>query len=148
MSKFRFRLSTLKKLREAHRDEMRSKLGEAYQAERLLSEQAEAIRLEEIESKKVQRHLLAETTTDVSQLLDAQRYAAVLRNELTNLGNQSQMLATEIEKRRQALIVADQQVRVLEKLHQRQLETHIKEKMRAEAKAMDEVASRPKEMNL
>ena len=148
MSRFQFRLSTLKKLRESHRDELRLKLGEAYQAERLLAERAAAIRTEEEEAQEVQRSILDANTTDVSQLLDAQRYVAVLRNELTTLHNQSQMLATEIEKRRQALVAADQQVRVLEKLHERQLEAHKRKLLKAEVKVMDEIASRTKEMDL
>ena len=148
MSRFQFRLSTLKKLRESHRDELRLKLGEAYRAERLLAERAAAIRTEEEEAQEVQRGILDASTTDVSQLLDAQRYVAVLRNELTTLHNQSQMLATEIEKRRQALVAADQQVRVLEKLHERQLEAHERKLLKAEVKVMDEIASRTKEMDL
>lgn len=148
MAKFQFRLTTLKKLREAHRDEMRAKLGEAYQAERLLQQQAETIREEEAAALSMQRQTLDRRDTNVNQLLDAQRYVATLRNALSNIGTQSQMLAVEIEKRRQALIAADQQVRVLEKLRDRQLQEHQREALRAEVKVMDEVASRPKEINL
>lgn len=148
MSSFKFRLSTLKKLRESHRDEMRLKLGEAYRAERLLEERAAAIRTEEAEAQIAQRHILDAKTPNVSQLLDTQRYVAVLRSELTTLHSQSQMLATEIEKRRQSLIAADQQVRVLDKLHDRQLAAHKSEALREEMKAMDEIASHTKEISL
>ena len=147
MAKFRFRLSTLQKLRETHRDEMRSKLAEAFQAERLLGEQVEAIHVEEAELQQVHRSSLQTGTTDVNQLLNVQRYSASLKGQLATMEKQMQMLATEIEKRRLALVEADQQVRVLEKLRERQLDTHRSKAMRAEAKVMDEIASRRQEVD-
>ena len=145
MAKFRFRLTALQKLREAHRDEMRSKLAEAYQAERLLQEQIATAQQEERNLQGTQRGQLQQPTTDVNQLLNSQRYAAVLRSQVTTLLDQSKMLATEIEKRRQALVESDRQVRVLEKLHERQLDAHRNETLRAEIKVLDEVASRSAE---
>ncbi|NOZ39109.1 MAG: flagellar export protein FliJ [Planctomycetes bacterium] len=148
MAKFRFRLATLQKLRETHRDEMRSKLAEAYQAERLLDEQADALDAEEAQLQQVHRNTLQTGTTDVNRLLDVQRYSATLKGQLATIQEQSKMLASEIEKRRLALVVADQQVRVLEKLCERQLDAHRSSAMRAEAKIMDEIASRPQEVDL
>ena len=148
MAKFRFRLATLQKIRETHRDEMRSKLAEAYQAERLLGEQISAIHTEEAELQEAHRRVLESGATDVNQLLDLQRYSAVLKGQLAAMEGQTKMLGTEIEKRRLALVEADQEVRVLEKLHERQLATHRSQKMMAEAKVMDEIASRQLEVEL
>ncbi len=148
MAKFRFRLATLQKLRETHRDEIRSKLGEAYQAERLLGEQIVAIHTEEAEMQQAHRGALETGGTNVNQLLDLQRYSAVLKGQLVTMQGQTEMLGTEIEKRRLALVEADQEVRVLEKLHERQLAAHRSKKMMAEAKVMDEIASRPQEVEL
>ncbi len=148
MSKFRFRLATLQKLRETHRDEMRSKLAEAYQAERLLGEQIVAIHAEEAELEQAHRGALESGATNVNQLLDLQRYSAVLKGQLATMEGQTKMLSTEIEKRRLALVEADQEVRVLEKLHERQLASHRSQKMMAEAKMMDEIASRQMEVEL
>jgi len=148
MAKFRFRLATLQKLRETHRDEMRSKLAEAYQAEHLLGEQVDALDAEETELQQVHRNTLQTGTTDVNRLLDVQRYSAALKGQLATIQEQSKMLASEIEKRRLALVEADQQVRVLEKLRERQLDAHRSSAMRAEAKIMDEIASRPQEVDL
>ncbi len=147
MAKFSFRLSTLQKLRETHRDEMRSKLAEAFQAERLLEEQVEGVHAEEAGLLQVHRNTLQSGTTDVNQLLNVQRYSSALKGQLATMEKQMQMLATEIEKRRLALVEADQEVRVLEKLRERQLDTHRRQAMQAEAKVMDEIASRPLEVN-
>ena len=146
MAKFKFRLATLQKLREAHRDEMRTKLAEAYQAERLLGERVDAIHAEEEGLKDLQRYALTAESTDVNQLLNTQRYAAVLKSELNTIREQSKLLAAEIEKRRQALVAADQQVRVLEKLHERQLHAHRRQAVRLETRVMDEIASRHQEV--
>ncbi len=147
MAKYRFRLATLQKLRETHRDEMRSKLAEAYQAERLLGEQVATIHAEEAELQQVHRKTLQTGTTDVNRLLNVQRYSTALTGQLATIQEQSKMLAAEIEKRRLALVEADQQVRVLEKLRERQLEAHRSLALRAESKVMDEIASRPQEVD-
>jgi flagellar export protein FliJ len=148
MAKFQFRLATLQKLREANRDQLRASLAEAYQAQQLLSEQMRAVENEQIQLAASRRSCLQNATLDVNQLLNAQRYAAVLKGQLTTMQQQSELLAQEVEKRRQALVGADQQVRVLEKLHDRQRSLHQAEKDKAETKWMDEIAGRPKETNL
>jgi len=148
MAKYRFRLSTLQKLREAHRDEMRSRLAEAYQAEQLLAEQIKKVHSEANKLQQTQRTQMQDATVNVNQLLDIQRYQAVLRAQITTMNSQTQMLADEVEKRRLALVEADQQVRALEKLHERQLETHRQQELRAEVKVSDEIAARPQEINL
>ena len=147
MAKFHFRLATLQKLRETHRDELRSKLAEAYQAERLLKTQVDTIHAEEAELQQVHRNSLQAGATDVNRLLNVQRYSAALKGQLATIQEQSKMLAAEIEKRRLALVEADQQVRVLEKLRERQLDSHHSLAMRAEAKVMDEIASRRQEVD-
>ena len=146
MTKFQFRLATLQKLRETHRDEMRGRLAEAYRAEQLLAEQIKSIQSEAAELQQNQRNYFQTKSSNVNQLLNVQRYQAVLRTQLTTLKSQTGMLRTEIEKRRLALVEADQQVRALEKLHERQLDEHRRQQLLAEAKEMDEIAGRRREV--
>lgn len=147
MAKFRFRLATLQRLRESHRDELRGKLAEAYQAEQLLEEQTRKIQAEETQLLSTQREVLNSAHTDVNRLLDVQRYSAALKGQQQTLQNQAKMLAAEIEKRRLALVEADQQVRVLEKLHERQQAAHSQQQLRAEAKVLDEIAAQTTEVD-
>ena len=142
MAKFRFRLATLRKLREARRDELRMKLAEAYQAVQLLEEQLAAVQREIIQLQATQRSAIEGATTDVNWLLEAGRYQSALRAQQTTMQDQTKLLFTEIERRRQAVVDADQQVRVLDKLHERQLNEHRQKLQRAEVKLMDEIASR------
>ena len=142
MAKFEFRLATLMRLRENHRDELRGKLAEAYQAQQLLAEKKQSIHQEEQQLHQLRRDLLQETNTDVNRLLDMQRYAATLKAQLSTIQEQAQMLSVEVEKRRQAVVQADQQVKVLEKLRDRQQSEHRHQKMLTEAKQLDEIGSR------
>jgi flagellar export protein FliJ len=147
MAKFRFRLATLRKLRESHRDELRGKLAEAYQAVQKLEEQQLVIVDELLALQDVQRRATEGTSTSVNSLLEAQRYQAVLRAQQTTLRDHSKVLSTEVERRRQNVIEADQQVRVLDKLNERQKLEHQQTLNRAEVKELDEIASRSKEVN-
>ncbi len=147
MAKFRFRLATLRKLRVAHRDEMRGKLAEAYQAALMLQEQQVAIGEELLSMQATQRENTSRGTTNVNSLLEAQRYQAVLRAQQATLKEQETVLSAEIERRRQNAVEADRQVRVLDKLHDHQREQHQQEASRLETKVLDEVALRAKEVN-
>lgn len=146
MAKLQFRLATLQRLRESHRDEMRAKLAEAYQAEQMLQEQKQSVHAEEEKLRQLHLSSVQEENPNVSVLLEAQRYGSALKGQLTTIESQSKMLAAETEKRRQALVEADQQVRVLEKLYERQLKDHSLEQQRAEVKLLDEVAAQRREI--
>ncbi len=147
MAKYRFRLQTLQKLRELHRDELQGRLAEALRAEEIVRNQIKAVHTEIVEAQAAQRAQLQSPITNMNSLLSMQRYQAVLRTQLTTLGNQSQVLAAEAEKRRQAVVEADKQVRLLERLHDRQLAAHRYQEQLAETKLMDEIASTRQEVD-
>jgi flagellar export protein FliJ len=146
MSKYRFRLATLEKMRIAHRDQLRAALAEAYSAERVLSERREEFVAEVAALRDLQRNALATPTMDVNQLVEAQRYATVLQAQDRMLKDQSAKLAVEIERRRLAVVEADRAVKVLEKLDENRRAEHRKNEDRREAKQLDEIATlrRPK----
>jgi flagellar FliJ protein len=145
MAKYRFRLETLRKLRAAQRDELRRKLAEAHQAVAMLEEQRRAVAEEIVALQHAQRNTTQAPTTDVNRLLEAHRYQAVLRAQQNTLQKQAQLLAEEVERRRERVIEADRQVRVLDKLDERKQREHALASLRAEVKELDEVASRTRE---
>lgn len=147
MSKFHFRLTTLRKLREAHRDEMQAKLGEALQAEQMLKQQLEEVHGELESWQNSRRETLEDDQTNVNQLLEIQRYQSVLRAQLSTMQGQVQLLAAEVERRRQTLAEANREVRVLDKLEERQFAAHQLKLQQAEVKALDEIASRQAGVN-
>jgi len=140
MSKYRFRLETLQKLRSARRDELRGALADAYRAEQILADQRTALGGEMAALRESQRATLTAATLDVNQLIESQRYEMVLEAQQRLLTDQAQRLAIEVERRRLAVVEADRSVRVLEKLDERRRTEHRKDQERRETKEIDEIA--------
>lgn len=141
MARFRFRLQTLRRLREIHRDEQRGRLAAAFEAERILSEQRAQVAAEITTLADVQRRLMQSGELDVNQLLAAQRYRLTLEAQSHTLAEQAVKVAEEVERRRQALVDADREVRVLDKLEDRQRRQHREAADRAATKVLDEIAT-------
>jgi flagellar protein FliJ len=141
MARFNFRLQTLRRLREIHRDEQRARLATAFEAERILSAQREALIAETAALVAAQRTSMTQGSLDVNSLLTSQRYRMELDAQLRILQNQAANLAEEIERRRQSLVEADREVRILDKLEERKRQQHREEALRTETKVLDEVAS-------
>ena len=78
---------------------------------------------------------------NIDRLVEARRYELVTTAQQRNIGQQRETVAAEIERRRQALVEADREVRVLEKLRERQAEQYRRDEEGREAKRLDEVAS-------
>ncbi len=140
MSKYRFKLETLRRLRERNRDEQRTRLADAYRAESLLAEQQQAVRAELAELQDLQRSIMEGQRTDVNQMIDAQRYQLALRAQQDTFLKQSDLLTGEIERRRQSAIEADRQVRVLDKLEDSERRQHRLLQERTATKQLDEMA--------
>lgn len=142
MARFQFRLKTLYAIREAARDERRAQLAEAYAADRKLKDRRAALEQELKEQKQWFRAGIAPGRVDVDRLLTVNRYELVVRAEIGVVTQHEETLAVEIERRRQNLLAADREVRVLEKLRERQLEQFRQQQAAAEMKEIDEVAAR------
>src|SRR3989304_7872722 len=115
MSKYRFRLETLEKLRIAHRDQHRAAPADGYRAEQILADQRSALADEAAALRATQRAALASPYMNVNQLVEAQRYEMVLHAQGHLLKEQAGRLAGEGERRRPAVVEADPAVRVPEK---------------------------------
>lgn len=141
MAGFHFRLATLLKLREATRDQRRQQLAQAHQAQQTLQRRKHE-KQEEIAALRDEAAALASGAVDVDRILSAQRYEQVLQGEQKVLSEQETTVAEEVERRRLALVAADREVRVLEKLRERQQLEHHRKRERREAKELDETANR------
>jgi flagellar FliJ protein len=141
MAGFTFRLAALLRLRESRRDECRAALADAYRVDEVLGRQLEGLRQELDGLREFRRRKISSKAIDIDPLVEAQRYELVLRAQQQHVAQQRQTVAAQIELRRQALVEADREVRVLEKLRQRQAEQHRREEELREAKRLDEVAT-------
>jgi flagellar export protein FliJ len=146
MSKYQFRLETLRRLRIVHRDQQRSALADAFRAEQVLAEHRAELDREHAELRGIQRAAIESPHLNVSQLVEAQRYQSILVARDQQLADQSRRLAEEIERRRLVLVEADRAVRVLDLLDERHQREHRRQAERQETKRLDEVAMtrRPK----
>lgn len=141
MAKYKFRLATLQKVREAHRDLQRGSLAEAFRAEQVLAENRAELVAEERELRELKRSATDGQYLDVNRLVEAQRYELLLKAQAQELAKQAILLAAETERRRQILVEADREVRVLELLDERHHRAHAVEQQRDETKRLDEAAT-------
>ena len=142
MTKFAFRLQPLMKLREAERDKCREELAAAYRADQVLTDRQEAILQEMDETKQASRQQLRPGSIEVDSLLNANRYELILTSQLRQLASQRQKVGEEIERRRQALIEADRELRILEKLRERYASDFRRGEEKLHTAQMDELALR------
>jgi flagellar export protein FliJ len=136
----RFQLATLLRLRESTRDECRARLAEAQRTDQELLDQLTRLGIEQQHVQEECRKAAGPGDVALDRLVEAHRYAVSLRTREEELKQRRQTLAAEIQRRRQALLKADQDVQILEKLRDRRLERHRVEEGRKEAKQIDEAA--------
>ncbi len=142
MARSVFRLATLLKLRDNERDERRLRLAEAHAAEMVLRERIQQYEQQLSALGRDYHNAASPGKVDVDRLLDSQRYEAILRGEKASVEGQCELIRAEVEKRREALVVADRDVRSLEKLRDAQRLRYDQRQQLTEIKQLDEVASR------
>jgi flagellar export protein FliJ len=140
MKKYLFPFDTVQRVRVLIRDEQRQRLADAFRAEEIIERQQQQLRDEVAELQSHQRSELQRHKVDVNDLLAAQRYELVLKAQQQAVGKQSAQLAEEVERRRQALVEAERDVQVMEKLDNRLRAAHRVNEQRAETKQFDEIA--------
>jgi flagellar FliJ protein len=138
---FRFRLATLLRLREADRDERRSHLADAQRAEDIVRTRIAGIDGELRQLRGESARLSRPGTINVDELMEINRFELLLAAERQAAVQQQKLVAEEVERRRLALVAADREVRVLERLRDTQQERHRQEADRQERKQMDEAAA-------
>lgn len=140
MAPYRFKLESVRRVRQARRDGLRGELADAYTAAEKLADERRRVGRE----LAAVRARLAEASRspqlDVNRLLDAQRYELILKAQLQDLANKEAMVAQEIERRRDAVAEAEREVKVTDALDRAGRERHRTEAARAESKQMDELA--------
>jgi flagellar FliJ protein len=137
---FHFRLQTLLRLRIAERDQRRAELTKAIRAEELLREEERKLLLQQGEAAERSRQLKSPGAANVDGLLQTHRYEVVLAAQHRQLASQLSQVQAETNRRRLVLVEADRQVRVLEKLRERQAAAYRQQAERQAAKQFDEMA--------
>jgi len=137
---FHFRLEILLRLRIAERDQRRAELAKALRAEEMLRAEVQQVADEQRSLAQQAAALKSPGSADVDNLLQTHRYVLVLAAKQKQLATQIEQVQAEAERRRLVVVEADRQVRVMEKLKERQAAAHRCETERQEAKQYDEMA--------
>jgi flagellar protein FliJ len=140
MSSFHFRLAALLRLRLADRGQRRAELAAARRTEETLQAEAAAVARERSQIQERSRNLASPGTADVDRLITAHRYDALLRTRAQTLAEQLQDARALAERRRLALVEADRQVHMLQKLREKQQAAHEARDAKQEQKRLDESA--------
>lgn len=139
---YQFRLTTMLKLRDQARDERRRELAQAYEAERILRERMAELQAEIETTRERTRIIGGAGSINIEELLNARRYALVMKSQVAEAQAQVKLVLEEVERRRLALLEADRDVKVLEKLRERQSEQYGEIQRKQENKELDEAALR------
>jgi flagellar FliJ protein len=142
MAKFKFRLSTLLKIRESTRDERRAELAQAHEAEEIVAGEQKRINRELLDLEVESRRAVSPGEIDVDRVLETRRYRLLLDAQRQHVARQRDAVRVEVERRRRNLVEANREVRVLEELREKQHDRHRKEEDRLQTKQLDEVAGR------
>ncbi len=138
MATFKFRLATLLKLREIKRDVSRGEYADALRALDVLRSQRASLD-DELRSLRAAR-TSQRGVLNIDLLIQSSQHELLLRAQAGLLDKQSAEVQAEIERRRSKLMEADREVKVLEKLRDRQSQSFEQEQRRREAKEMDDIS--------
>src|SRR5438552_1327276 len=121
MARFQFRLAALLKYRESLRDRCRQALAQLQRQDAELAAEQERISDERERQLEEMRQAQFAGRIEVEKLTSRRYHSGQLTNEIHRVVQKRQELAQQLTLCRQALIKADQGVKVLEKLSERQL---------------------------
>jgi flagellar FliJ protein len=142
MSSFRFRLATLLRLRESARDQWRRQVADAQRAADILAERRRELEEQLADNRSQSQQFAQPGGVDIDYLLQSHRYQILLSAEARSIGDQQRQVQAEVDRRRQSLVEADRQVRVLEKLRDKQRTEFNQHEAAIDRKLMDELAQR------
>ncbi|MCL2348105.1 MAG: hypothetical protein FWC50_07560 [Planctomycetaceae bacterium] len=138
---FNFRLKPLQKIRENVRKERQTELAKALEAEAVIREKLEGIKHEIKATKEEGRRLAAGGEINVDDLIGLRRHEAFLLAQKTAMEEHLEKLLVEVERRRQAVIEADKEVRIMEKFHEKLKERYDSALEAKEIAGFDEIAN-------
>jgi flagellar protein FliJ len=136
---FRFPLAALLTLREHRRDLVRQALGELLSQDQRLQQQIESARHERRQSVESIRQLTADQQFDPKAVSSHRLYMAWQDQQILLVEDQRTALSAKIERCRQLLVKADQDVKAIEQLEQSQHAAYLDALLKKEGRELEEV---------
>ena len=138
---FSFRLEPLIKIRKNTLQERQAELAQAYGERSILEEKLLEVEKQLAEGTETARNLMQPgKKVNVDFLLGIRRQEMFLRVNQEELKQEIQNADVKIERCLAAVVEANKEVKILEKLKEKRYEQYLKEEKREEEKTMDEMA--------
>ena len=145
---FTFRLEPLITLRDNKLKECQAELAKVYEARRALEKRLQEVEDQLAEGITAARNLMQEgQTVNVEFLLGLRRQEMFLRADQNDLMQKMHTVDGLIEQCRAAVVEANKELKIVEKLKERRLEKYLEDEKKQETKAMDEIAGNRKTKN-
>ena len=137
---FTFRLDPLISIRDNVLKEKQAALAQAYEARRIKEDERVEVEQNIVGNLQSAREAMQSGKIDVNFLLGVRRHEMFLLVQLEEVRQQIVMIEEEIERRHQAVIEANKELKIIEKLKDKKREQYIAEENRKEIREMDEIA--------
>jgi len=137
---FTFRLDPLISIRDNILKEKQAALAQAYEARRIKEEERGELEQNIAGNLQSARKVMQSGKIDVNFLLGVRRHEMFLIAQLEEVRQQIVLIEEEIERRRQAVIEANKELKIIEKLREKKREQYLAEEKRKEIRDMDEIA--------
>jgi flagellar export protein FliJ len=137
---FRFRLEPLITIRDNTLKEKRGELAKAYEARRIVEEKQQELERELADNITAGRQRLQTGAINIEFLLGLRRHEAYLNAQIEVVRGHLRQIDEEIERRRNAVLEANKELNVIEKLKEKRHEKYQTEENRKETIRLDEIA--------
>ncbi|MDR2117438.1 MAG: flagellar FliJ family protein [Planctomycetaceae bacterium] len=142
---FRFQLEPLITIRDNTLKEKQGELAKAYEARRIVEEKQQELKQELAENIVAGRQRLQTETIDIEFLLGLRRHEAYLNAQINDVQERLQQIDAEIELRRNAVLEANKELKMIEKLKEKRYEKYRAEENRKETIRIDEITRKKTE---
>jgi len=138
---FKFRLDPLIAIRDNRLKECQRELAQAYEARQILEKDLQEIDRQLEEGIVTVRSVIQPgLTVNLQSLIGFRRQEMFLRASQEELMEKIKMVDEEIEIRLAAVVEANKELKIIEKLKEKRYEKYLVEENKAEMKMMDEIA--------
>lgn len=119
MNQRRHQLDTLLRLRQAERDQRRAAWDSVRREELAVVAEQTQVATTLTATQVSARRSATFQEPDLRQLCEQQRYGQALREQLADLGRRQELLREQLDELHRALLTAERNVRILEKLREK-----------------------------
>lgn len=140
MKKFVFSLNALYEVKKAQRDKLQVEYAEAEAAYKLAAEKKAGLE-KTLDEKKAEYEVRAKNGMTVGDLQGYDNYFEELMDAIRLAGIEEDRALREANNKRGELVAVFKEIKVLEKLYERQYDEYMKELEKSETKAVEDIVS-------